>query len=757
LPDLLTRLQAALADRYRLYREVGHGGMATVYLADDVKHSRRVAVKVLQPELATVVGPDRFVQEIKVAAGLTHPHIIPLLDSAAAAGCLYYVMPFIDGESLRQRLNREIQLPLEEAVQLARDVASGLSFAHAHGIVHRDVKPENILVTGGTAVLADFGIALVLEAAPEARLTTTGLALGTPTYMSPEQAHGQHLDARSDIYSLGCVLYEMLAGQPPFQGATAQSLLARHAIEPVPSIQTVRPTVPEQLELAIKKALAKVPADRFRTADEFASAITRAVQIPTHQAQPTQHETHERKKSVAVLPFVNIGSSDNEYFADGLTEELIAALATVEGLRVVARTSSFAFKGKQQDVRTVGNALSVGFVVEGSVRKWGDRGRLLVHLIDTSDGRQAWSASYDRSFGDVLAIQEELSKTIIDAVQLQIVPPSRPTISSAPEPADIEAYEQYLKGRFLWNKRTRATVERAISYFERAVAKAPSYAKAYVGTADCYIVLANTGVLTPTEGFSKAREAVQQALARDASLPEAHFSMANIAQSFDWNWDAAEAGFIRGLQLGPGYSTGHQWYGLHLAAMGRPKEAIVRLKAALHLDPLSPVIASSLGTGFYYARQPKEAIDAFLSALELDPEFGAARAGLGETYLMTNQREQGLRELHRAVEVTNRDSQMLARLASGYAFMGQTKDADRILEELHERSTTAYVPAYFLARIYANLQRSHEAFANLEKAYEQRSDWLMDLAVDPAFDGLRDTPRFRALLRTLRLVQPGRQ
>jgi Tfp pilus assembly protein PilF len=272
-----------------------------------------------------------------------------------------------------------------------------------------------------------------------------------------------------------------------------------------------------------------------------------------------------------------------------------------------------------------------------------------------------------------------------------------------------------------------------------------------VGTADCYIVLANTGVLTPTEGFSKAREAVQQALAQDASLPEAHFSMANIAQSFDWNWDAAEGGFRRGLQLGPGYSTGHQWYGLHLAAMGRPKEAILRLRAALHLDPLSPVIASSLGTGFYYSRQPEEAIAAFLSALELDPDFGPARAGLGETCLMTNQREQGLRELHRAVEVTNRDSQMLARLASGYASIGRSTDADRIVKQLEERSTIAYVPAYFIAQIYANLGRSHETFSNLEKAFEQRSDWLMDLAVDPAFDRMRSARRFKGLLRTLNL------
>jgi TolB-like protein/Tfp pilus assembly protein PilF len=755
---MTTRLEVALGERYRLRGEIGEGGMAVVYVADDLKHSRQVAVKVLKPDLATAIGGERFIREIALAASLIHPNIIPLLDSAAIGDCLYYVMPCIEGESLRQRLTREIQLPIEEAVQVTRDVAAALTFAHAHRIVHRDVKPENILLTGRSAVLADFGIALMLEgSAADARLTASGITLGTPAYMSPEQAHGGRVDARSDLYSLACVLYEMLAGQPPFAGATAQAIVARHALDPVPSVRAVRPTVPEHLAFAINKALAKVPADRFQTTAEFDEAIARGLRGPPVDARSVELDRLERSASVAVIPFVNVGQPEDEYFADGMTEELIGALGTLEGIRVVARTSSFAFKGRHQDVRTIGEALSAGLVVEGSVRRSGTRVRILVQVVDTADGRQVWSATYDRGLGDVLAIQEELSRTIIEAMKSRITQSSTSTVRVPRQPADVEAYELYLKGRFLWNKRGRSAVEKALSYFERATLRAPSYGKPYVGIADSYIVLANSGALTPREAFPRAKAALEHALALDGLLPEAHFSMANVTQSFDWNWAAAEEAFKRGLTLGPGYSTGHQWYGLHLAAMRRSREAVEQLNQALHLDPLSPIIASSLGTALYYGREPEHAVEAFLSALELDPDFAPAKAGIGEAYVMIGQEGRALSELRGAVEASGRSSQMLARLAAACGRFGRNAEADEILEELHGRSASAYVPAYFLAVVVASLRRPGQALLQLERAYDERSDWLMDLSVDPAFDVLHGNSEFIALLERLNLplTAPG--
>jgi eukaryotic-like serine/threonine-protein kinase len=751
--EMTTRLEVALGNRYRLRGEIGRGGMAIVYLADDLKHARQVAVKVLHPDLATALGGERFIREITLAASLIHPNIVPLLDSAAVGDCLYYVMPCVEGESLRQRLTREIQLPVEEAVQIARDVVAALRFAHAHRIVHRDVKPENILLTGRSAVLADFGIALILESSSaDARLTATGITLGTPAYMSPEQAYGGHVDARSDLYSLACVLYEMLAGQCPFGGPTAQAILSRHAVDPVPPIRSVRPTVSTQLAFAINRALAKTPADRFQTAAEFDEAMARGLHGSGAAGMSVEQEKIGRQGSVAVIPFVNVGIPEDEYFADGMTEELIGALGTLDGLRVVARTSSFAFKGKRQDVRAIGEALSAGLVVEGSVRRSGSRVRILVQMVDASDGTQVWSAAYDRGFDDILAIQEELSRTIIEALKTRITHVPLTTTVQLPEhPSDIEAYELYLKGRFLWNKRERTSVEKAISYFERAISRAPSYGKPYVGLADSLIVLASSGVLAPKDVFPRAKVAIEHALAIDEMLPEAHFSMANVAQSFDWDWATAEEWFKRGLALGPSYATGQQWYGLHLAAMRRSREAVSRIEQALHLDPLSPIIASSLGIVLYYAREPRRAAEAFLSALDLDPNFVPAKAGLGEAYAMVGQEEPALRELRGAVEASARNSQILARLAVVYGVFGRRAEADQILNELYERSASVYVPAYSLAAVLASLRRPEHALLQLEKAYEERADWLMDLSVDPAFDVLRGESQFIALLARLNL------
>src|SRR3989454_6320781 len=491
-PDVantFAQLQAALADRYALERELGRGGMATVYLAQDLKHHRKVAIKVLKPELAAALGPERFLQEIEIAAGLTHPHILPLYDSGEATGLLYYVMPYVEGETLRNRLDRAGQLPLAEAVQIMREVADALSYAHSHDVVHRDIKPENILLEAGHAVVSDFGIARAITAAAGGKLTETGIALGTPGYMSPEQgAASARVDERSDIYSLGCVLYEMLAGEPPFTGPSAESIVRQHLAAAPPRVGARRGAVPPAIEEAIVRALAKTPADRFATAAEFVEALAAPAQrvrdpgrrksrlaagaglaatlvaaaaglFVLSRPHGTPALAGPKGQSIAVLPFVNVsGAPQEEYLSDGISEELINALSKLPQLQVVARASSFAFKGKNEDVRQIGQALQVATVLGGSVRRAANRLRVTAQLTDARNGYNLWSETYDREMGDVFAVEDEISHAIMRTLQVHLASGDSLTILRRP-PRDVEAYELYLKGRYFYNRSEEHTSE----------------------------------------------------------------------------------------------------------------------------------------------------------------------------------------------------------------------------------------------------------------------------------------------------------
>src|SRR5438309_816747 len=542
LADLLARLQAALADRYTIERELGRGGMATVYLAQDRKHHRQVAIKVLKPELAAALGPERFLREIDTAARLNHPHILPLHDSGEAEGFLFYVMPYVEGESLRDRLSREKQLPLGNALQIAREVADALSYAHSHDVVHRDIKPENILLEAGHAVVSDFGIARAITAAAGGNLTETGIALGTPGYMSPEQgAASARVDERSDIYSLGCVLYEMLAGEPPFTGPSAESIVRQHLAAPPPRVSAMRAAVPPAIEQAIVRALAKTPADRFATAAEFVEALA----APSQRVRVTGRRTSRLAagaglaatllaaaglfvlsrphgtpalagrtgQSIAVLPFVNVsGAPQEEYLSDGISEELINALSKLPQLQVVARPSSFAFKGKNEDMRQIGQALQVATVLGGSVRRAANRLRVTAQLTDARNGYNLWSETYDREMGDVFAVEDEISHAIMRALQVHLVSGDSLTLLRRPT-RDVEAYELYLKGRYFFNKGGFGPVQQALAYFQQALAHDPNYALAYAGLADAYQRLTASTYLRPRESMPKARAAVLKALA----------------------------------------------------------------------------------------------------------------------------------------------------------------------------------------------------------------------------------------------------
>src|SRR5213594_1592887 len=589
-------LASTLADRYGIERELARGGMAAVYLAEDRKHGRKVAIKVLQAELVAHLGAARFLREIRIAARLTHPHILPLIDSGEAGGLLYYVMPHVPGGSLRQRLAREPRLPLPEAIRIARDVGAALDYAHREGFVHRDVKPENVLLVDGHAVLADFGIARAIFQAGGEHVTEVGLAIGTPEYMSPEQAAGdRELDGRCDVYAFACVIYEMLAGEPPFSGDSARAIVAQHLSEPPPPLRARRPDAPASVEQALARALAKDPADRFASVAAFITALedTRPGAAPSLVG---------KTRSIAVLPFVNASADpENEYLCDGVTDELINALTKVEGLRIASRTSVFPLKGKPQDIRAIGALLGVSAVLEGTVRKSGDRLRITVQLTAADDGRNLWSERYDRTLDDMFAVQDEISRTIVSTLRTTFLADiADPTPQRYTH--NLEAYSLYLKGRFCWNKRSQEGVLESIAYFKQAIDQDPGYTLAYSGLSDSYGLQVDYRGVPVTEGYELARRYALKALELDDNLPEAHTSLAWVQFAYDWDWEGAEGSYRRALALNPAYATGHHWYSFVLLVSGQSEQALVEAHAALELDPSSLSVRRGLGWLYYYTR-----------------------------------------------------------------------------------------------------------------------------------------------------------
>jgi serine/threonine-protein kinase len=651
------RLAAALADRYRIERELGRGGMATVYLADDLKHGRRVAIKVLRPELAMALGAERFLREIAMTASLRHPHILPLYDSGEAAGFLYYVMPLVEGESLRDRLTRQKQLPIDEALTIAREVADALGYAHQRGVTHRDIKPENILIEGGHAVVADFGIARVVGPGVE-RLTETGLSIGTPLYMSPEQvAADPDLDGRSDLYSLGCVLYEMLGGQPPFTGPTAEAVTRQHMLVEAAPITNLRPTVPPEVAGALARSLAKNPADRFNPVAQFADAlrpgsgVARAPSVPAAAAAAGARKRRwigiaalgitamvaavlifwrhgsaagpPGSASVAVLPFVDLSPDrSSAYLGDGISETLINALANVPGLSVAARTSAFAFRDKREDVREIGRQLGVATVLEGSVQRSGDRLRVTAQLIKTGDGLHLWSENFDRGAGDIFAVQDEVARAVANALQLRLVT----TTDSGHAPGgtrDPAAYDAYLLGRYHWNRRTTEGMIDAAAAFKRALAIDSSYAQAWAGLADTYVlsIPAEYDVpgMKPDSILPIAEAAARRAIALAPRLGEAYASLGEIVEYRGRREEARDA-YQRAIALAPGYATGHQWYGYYLAGCNQWDEAIHEMEVAHRLDPLSHVITLSLAALYDGGDRVADATPLYEQGLAQSPE-----------------------------------------------------------------------------------------------------------------------------------------
>ena len=765
-------LPRVLGDRFTVEREIGRGGMATVYLGHDRKHDRPVAIKVLKQEVAASVGPDRFLREIRTAARLQHPHIMPLHDSGEADGFLYYVMPYTPGETLRDRLDRERQLPIGDALHVARDVANALDYAHSNGIVHRDIKPENIFLSGGHALVMDFGIArAVSQSTGEDSITFAGFAVGTPQYMSPEQGAAERsIDGRADVYALGCVHYEMLTGHPPFLGTSAQEILARHAIDPVPPLRTSRPDVPEHVERAVEKALAKAPAARFPTAAAFTDACERPELLPTTQRNNLRRwalpaaiaviaagfgawalwsPTTERAAaasdagapSVAVLAFKNIGrDSSNEALSDGISEEIAATIGRIPGLSVKAPRSSFSLKGKNLTIQEIGTALNVKYLVDGSLQKDANRLRVRVALIAAANDSTLWNTEYNRPLGDVFAIQDEIARAIASELSVQLAPATSVSLSR-PSTKSAEAHESYLRGRFFFEKRDSTSLRKAREYFELAIARDSSYALAYTGLGDTYSHSSAFGYTMPRISMPLAIKYVERALSQDSSLVEAHASRAFIATFYEWDWQKAGREFQKVIALDPRFPWAHLWRAWYFMATDSVDASVREAGLALAIEPFALLTNTRMVSFLYYGRRYDDALQQARKTLELDSTYFHIDIERARVLVELRRCDEAIGAISRAAHVTGPIHQGIRGFT--YARCGRRAEAVAELNRLlGEERNGGIVSHYALAVVHAGLGNRDSAFAELESAYDERAWSMLLLKRDPAFDGLRDDPRF---------------
>ena len=736
--------KTSLDDRYTIERLLGHGGMATVHLAEERKHRRKVAIKVLKQEFSASVGKERFMREIGIAAQLSHPHIVPLIDSGESAGLLYYVSPFVPGGSLRDRLNREKRLPVDDALRIAQEVGAALDYAHRNGFVHRDVKPENILFADDHALLSDFGIAHVHVKNPEETLTLGGIVLGTPEYMSPEQASGESdVGVPGDVYGLACVFYEMLAGEPPFKGASPRATMAKQVTERARPLRALRPDAPSGFERVLERALAKDPSQRYESIADFCEALGRARTEPGRAFTMTT-------RTIAVLPFVNASPDpDNEYLSDGITDELINALAKVDGLRVASRTSVFALKGKAQDVRAIGALLEASEVLEGTVRRMADNLRITVQLTSTDDGRLMWSERYDRRLDDVFAIQDEIARTIVTTLRSTSFADLAPTTTNR-HTENVQAYGLYLRGRYAWNKRTSDGVIEGIKFFEEAIALDPTYALAYTGLADSYSLHIDYRNVPVHEGHEKAKFYARKAIALDESLAEAHASLAWSLFIYDWRWEEAAREFRRAIELDPRYAPAHQWYAFMLASQAHFDEALIEAHTAQENDPGSVSVRRSLGYTYLYARKFDQARYHLDRAIAMNPTAEESYRIQGLILTFQKDYQAAERVLREALALAPEcGSTTKATLAYSLALAGDASYARSVVDDLLERIKSDYVSPVDLAVLFIGLGDKEKALDWVERAIDERRGWAAYLRVHPMVEPLRDEPRFNALLERM--------
>ena len=724
-----------LAGRYRIEREIGAGAMATVYLARDLKHDRDVAVKILRPDLAESVGRERFLREIHLAAKLAHPHILPLFDSGDD-GAVYYVMPNVQGHSLRDRIIADRQLPVADAVRIASEIAAALDHAHRQGVVHRDIKPENIMLQDGHALVADFGIGKALSDVADHSLTQIGMSVGTPAYMSPEQAVGESIDGRSDIYSLGCVLYEMLVGEPPFTGPTVQSVIAKRFVQTPADVAALRDAVSRPVARVVQRALARSPMDRFETAADLRDALLAS----TSSSTPAQGRAPAQ--SIAVLPFENLSADkESDYLGDGISEEIINVLTKIEGLRVAARTSAFSFKGTRDDLRTIGEKLNVATVLEGSVRKAGTRLRVTAQLIDVADGYHLWSERYDRELVDVFAVQDEIAAAI--AAKLQVTFDTSTTRQRArATPAQVEAFELFLKARAIVAR--RVDMDGAITLLERVVELDPAHARAHAAIAEAWRLLATLNRVPLEVAIPRAKQSIAAALAIQPDLPEALAVLAVIAFSFDWDARTAVRHWERALEVSPMQSEARVMFALYGLTMGCGdiERAAVEARRAHQDDPRSPTVVALAAQVYDMAGLTAEALAAAEQSVEMEPQSILGLTTLAVLCAETGDADSALRHAERAIDISARSPFMLAVAAFVAAARGDVDRAGGYFREILVRSEfepPAYSALTMAAIAAGRLDDAIDFACRSADAHELLAGFALYM---PLYAPLRAHPRF---------------
>ena len=777
---------STFAGRYQIIEELGRGGMGRVYKATDTKINEKVALKLIKPEIASEKRIlERFGNELRIARKIVHKNVGRMYDINEEKGTHYITMEYVSGQDLKGFIRQSGQMAIGTSVSVAKQICEGLSEAHRTGVIHRDLKPSNIMIDQeGNVRIMDFGIARSLK---EKGITGAGVMIGTPEYMSPEQAEAKAVDKRSDIYSLGVILYEMVTGRVPFDGDTALSIAMRHKGETPKDPKEYNAQIPDDLSHLILKCLEKDKDSRFQSAGEIQSDLenieksipTTDRAIPTKKSLTSKEITVQfslkklfvpglvfiavivigsilwkvllqkeaappsmEKSSIAVLPFIDLSpNKDQEYFCDGMTDELIAKLSKLEGLKVIPRTSMMRYKNTEKDITEIGQELEVKSIMEGSVRKEKENIRVIATLINVSDNSQLWSETYDQRLESIFVIQSSIAEKISNALLAKLSPDEKEKLQKNPTES-LEAYNLYLQGRFFWNKRTEEGFNRAIEYFEEAIKKDQRYALAYSGLADCYNMLGDYSYLPPKEAYPKAKEAAQKALLIDNTLAQAHTSLAFVLIHYESDLDGAKKKYELAIQLNLNYGTAHQWYANCLSVLGRHDEAIAEAKKARELDPLSPIINRNVGNRLYYARQFDQAIEESLKALKMFPDFFPIHRTLGYLYLKKGMFSEAIAAFQKVGNA--------AILGYAYALSGNQAKAQVVLNDLKEKAKNTYVPSNAIAQIYIGLGDKDHAIEWLEKAYEERASGVL-LKFDPVYDPLRTDPRFKALLKKMGL------
>jgi TolB-like protein/Tfp pilus assembly protein PilF/tRNA A-37 threonylcarbamoyl transferase component Bud32 len=729
---------------YKIIEKLGEGGMGVVFKAEDTKLKRIVALKFFNPQmLGTEEDKTRFMLEAQAAARLDHPNICTVHEIDEVEDQTFIAMAYVDGKSLEEKVGSGV-LEMGEALDIALQVAEGLREAHAKGIIHRDIKAANIMVSAdGQAKIMDFGLAKLVG---RSRLTKTATIMGTVAYMSPEQASGDSaIDHRTDIWSLGVVLYKMLTGYPPFDAPSDAALIHKIIYEQMKPASSLRSDVPPAVEDIIQKMLRKDPRERYQ---DMQSLI---IDLKTARTRMVAVE-NKTSPSIAVLPFVDMSpAKDQEYFCDGLAEELINALTQIEGLHVVARTSAFSFKGQHLDVREIGKRLNVETVLEGSVRKAGNRLRITGQLVKVDDGYHLWSEKYDRNMDDIFAIQDEISEVIVSKLKPTLLKSEEAKLAKR-HTVPVETYELYLKGRYFLNKATEEALRKAVDYFEQAIAIDPDYAQAYAGLADSYLNLPFYSFSKRQEAYQKGRRAAVRALEIDDTLAEAHTSLGLVKYAYDWDWKGAEKEIKQAIELNPGYASAHLFYAHYLVGVNRLDEAIAEMEQAYKLDPLCLQINVDIGFILYFAGRYDRAMKAFQKMIELDPNHPYGHIGLGLVYLQKLMTDEALVELERGKEASgSEETAEDIYIAFGYAAVGKRDKALDVLTSLLARSEIEYVSPFMLAEVYWALGDIEKGFEWLEKACDVGDVWLLYIQVSPGLAPLRSDPRYKAILRKMGL------